>query len=654
LLGDYKKLFKISRRLVRMSDRSEEGLKNANEKIKAQQLELEKAHNRLEQHAEILEEKVKDRTKELVVSQGKLERLVGLGIALSQERNQAHFMEMILQGAKELTNADGGMLFIRGDGDVLHYEIVSIDTQEIYLGGTTGQEITYLPISMRDPNSGHPDYLNLVANTALTERTVNIANSYENSDFDFSTLRICLNEKCDYRSISFLSVPLKPRHGEVSGVLLLINARKPGTDRVIPFSTEMAEFVEALTAQAAVALDNKNLMEAQEQLLNSIIKLTASAIDAKSPYTGGHCERVPEIGRLLAQAACDVDMGVFSDFDMDSEEWNEFRLAAWLHDCGKVTTPEYVVDKATKLETIYNRIHEIRTRFEVLRRDCIIEYQQGLLAGDVDQEILKNKRDETFARLEADFAFIAECNVGGEYMAPERIERLEKIGQLTWERHFDDRLGLSYGEMLRLENIPKSQLPVQEQLLFDKKEHILPGDNSDGSEYIKAYNIKIKPPKHLNNAGELYNLRIARGTLNDEERYKINEHMIQTIVMLEQLPFPKHLARVPEFAGGHHETMIGTGYPRKLKKDDMSVQARILAIADIFEALTASDRPYKKSKTINEALRILSFMRNDQHIDSDLFDLFLTGGVFKEYGNIFLKPEQIDEVDISKYLSNPK
>ena len=150
--------------------------------------------------------------------------------------------------------------------------------------------------------------------------------------------------------------------------------------------------------------------------------------------------------------------------------------------------------------------------------------------------------------------------------------------------------------------------------------------------------------------GEVYNLCIGRGTLTAEERFKINDHMVQTIIMLEQLPFPKHLKRVPEYAGGHHETMIGTGYPRRLTKADMSIPARAMAIADIFEALTAADRPYKKAKTLSESLRIMSFMKKDEHIDPDLFALFLETGVFSEYAEQYLLPEQIDEVDIDQYL----
>ena len=157
-------------------------------------------------------------------------------------------------------------------------------------------------------------------------------------------------------------------------------------------------------------------------------------------------------------------------------------------------------------------------------------------------------------------------------------------------------------------------------------------------------------PEHLYNHGELYNLAIRKGTLTDEERFKINEHITQTIIMLNKLPFPDYLAHVPEFAGAHHETMIGTGYPKRLNKDEMSTPARVMAIADIFEALTAADRPYKKAKTLSAALRIMSFMRNDQHIDAELFDLFLTSGVYMQYAEEFLAPGQIDDVNIADFL----
>ncbi len=650
LFTAYVKLFKTTGRLVKMSDRSEERLKDANTTISRQQQELESANRKLSDHAHLLEEKVKDRTKELVAAQGKLENLVQLGIALSMERQHAKFMEMIVDGQKELTNADGGILFTRHD-DELRYEILRFDTLDLRLGGLSGRPVELPPIRLRDTD-GRPRYFNPLAQAVLTERTINVQTIYDSKDFDFADF-FAFDEQHGYHSQSLLAVPLKPRKGEVLGVLVLVNARVSGTGRLIGFGEEAERFIEALASQAAVAVDNKNLMEAQTRLLDAIIEVIASAIDAKSPYTGGHCARVPVLGGMLAKAACESEEDGFAEFDLTENQWREFHLAAWLHDCGKVTTPEYVVDKATKLETIANRIHEVRMRFEVKLRDYRIEHLEALLRGEDPGERGKLLREAEAALFEA-FAFVAECNVGGEFMDPARIARLEQIASLTWMRYFDDRLGLSIAELQRLAKIPPPPLPAEEHLLADKKEHVIrrPKDETLFRE-LEAYGIKVRVPKNLYNQGELYNLRIARGTLTEEERFKINEHAIQTLIMLKALPFPKQLSRVPEIAAAHHETVGGTGYPRQLDGSEMSIQAKILAIADIFEALTASDRPYKKAKTVSEAVRIMSFMRNDKHIDAALFDLFLTSGVYREFAEKYIRPEQRDAVDITPFLSKP-
>ena len=388
-----------------------------------------------------------------------------------------------------------------------------------------------------------------------------------------------------------------------------------------------------------------------ERLFTAVTELIAGTIDAKSPYTGGHCKRVPEVARMLATAAHASKAGPFADFRMASEDqWREFNVAAWLHDCGKLTTPEYVVDKATKLETIYNRIHEIRMRFEVLLRDAEIDACRLRLAGGADEAVIAAELEQARKQIAEDFAFVAECNVGGEVMADEKIDRLERIAALTWTRHLDDRLGISQDEARLKNRQPAPTLPVVEHVLADKPEHIIPRidpDPFDGNTH--GFNMTV--PENQYNLGELYNLGIRKGTLSTEDRFKINEHIIQTILMLKRLPFPDNMKHVPDIAGSHHETMIGTGYPRGLKKEQMSIPARIMAIADIFEALTAADRPYKKPKTVGDALRIMSLMRNDQHIDADLFDLFLQSGVYRNYAEQFLDPGQIDPVDISQYLS---
>jgi HD-GYP domain-containing protein (c-di-GMP phosphodiesterase class II) len=436
-----------------------------------------------------------------------------------------------------------------------------------------------------------------------------------------------------------LAEPLYNHRQELIGCLLLI---LPNCS-----SQEMASrtsLIEALAGMSASAIENQRLLEEQKQLLEAFIELIAGAIDAKSPYTGGHCQRVPELTRMLTEAACAQQQGPFSDFQLNDEEWEAIHIASWLHDCGKVTTPEFVVDKATKLETIYDRIHEIRTRFEVLKRDAYIE---ALAARLPEQERVASREAVAplWSTLDQEFAFVAECNLGGEWMAPEKLERLDTIANRTWLRTLDDRLGISREELKRCESEPVQTLPCRESLLADKPAHLIPRPAHDNLAAHNPWGFKVKVPAHLYNRGERYNLAIGRGTLTEEERYKINDHIIQTIRMLERLPFPHHLRKVPEIAGGHHERMDGKGYPRQLQGAQMSIPARIMAIADIFEALTASDRPYKSGKTVSQSLIIMRQMAQDQHIDPALFALFVDSGVWRDYAEHYLAPEQLDEVN---------
>ncbi|PSW20763.1 phosphohydrolase [Photobacterium sanctipauli] len=389
--------------------------------------------------------------------------------------------------------------------------------------------------------------------------------------------------------------------------------------------------------------------EAQEAFVESFIKLIAQAIDDKSPYTAGHCNRVPELGLMLAEAAEKSDTPPFNHFQFkNDDERREFRIAAWLHDCGKITTPEHIVDKGTKLEANYNRIHEIRTRFEVLWRDAEIAALRHIMASPEESEMAKQALKSKQQQLKEDFAFIAQANVGSEFISPEKVDNIERIAAQTWIRHFDDRLGLSPIEEIAITDTPQ-QVPVTETLLSDKPQHIIHRDRD--VEFDPKFGIKIDVPEHLYNLGEIYNLSISRGTLTKEDRYKINEHMISTIKMLENLPFPEELSRVPRYASTHHETLKGTGYPRKLTGDDLSIPERILVIADIFEALTAADRPYKKAKPVSVAVDIMYKMALDQHLDIALFRLFLQSGIHQQYAKLYLKPEQCDEVDVEKYLN---
>ena len=601
---------------------------------------------------EIMKSTIAARTKSLEETLAKLEMIVDMTIAMSAEYDVNRLSEMILSGAKRLTHADGGSLYlVNEDRDELEFKIILNDTLGIEQGGSSGEPVSMDPVPLYD-SEGNENHRNVVTHTFHAGRTENIPDAYDTEQYDFSGTRQ-FDKKNNYRSVSFLTVPLKPRGGgDVLGALQLINAIDQESGEIIPFPEELQSFVAALSSAAAIAVQNRNLIERQKRLFDDLARFVATAIDAKSPYTARHCARVPEIAKILIQKAEEMEDGPFADFSFkDASDRREFELGALLHDCGKVTTPEYVVDKATKLETIYNRLHEIRTRFEVLLRDARIKRHESVLAG-TDPAVADRELKQQEQKLHEDFAFVAECNVGSEYMEDDKLERLKGIASTVWYRYFDNHIGLSWGEQKRfaeLNDKGQTSYPVQEYLIADRPEHIVLRENWTQESYDK-FDFKFIVPEYLYNRGELYNLSIRNGTLSTEERFKIEEHVAQTIVMLENIPFPDDLRRVPEYAGTHHELPNGKGYPRALVASQVSIPEKIIAFADVIEALTSTDRPYKKDKKLSEAIEILYQMILHGHIDKDLFILLLSSGAYLEYAKRFMQPEQVDEVDVEKYL----
>ncbi len=526
----------------------------------------------------------------------RLERLNAIGVALSAEHDYQRLMEMIVLGAKEITNADGGTLYTVTDDAALKFEIMYTDTLDIARGGSTGKLIPFPPLPLYDAD-GNPNLNMVAAYAVIKDTTVNIDDAYQADGFDFSGTRK-FDAQTGYRSKSFLTVPMKNHDNEVIGVLQLINAIDPDSKEIAVFSQQNQRLVESLASQAAVAMTNHTLIDGLKNLFESFIEMIADAIDEKSPYTGGHCQRVPELTMLLADAVIRNQQGPLKDFTMSEKEIYELRVAAWLHDCGKVTTPEAVMDKPTKLSAIFDRIQLVDQRFELLKKqaECdLLKRQMAAMVGGqpLDAEHLQNELSQHLQRLDDDREFLRLANIGSERMTPEEQQRVLSIA--------------SY-----------------------------PLVDADGE------------TRDFLSEEEVYNLNIVRGTLTAEERDIINNHIVVTIHMLEALPYPKGLKRVPEYAGGHHERMDGTGYPRGLTREQMSIPARIMGIADIFEALTAKDRPNKKAKTLTESLAILGKMRLEQHIDPDLFDIFVREKIYLRYAEMFLEPEQIDEVDESK------
>jgi len=526
-----------------------------------------------------------------------LDRLNEIGIALSTQKDTNKLLESILRGAKLMLNADGGTLYLAAeDGRSLNFEIILNDTLGIHMGGTSGLPIRFPPLPLYKEN-GVPNETMVAAWCALHHKTINIPDAYEAEGFDFSGTR-AFDQSTGYRSQSFLTVPMMNHEGELIGVLQLINAMDKAGQQIIPFSPMAQRLAESLASQAAIALTNNRLIAEFRELFESFIGLIAKAIDEKSPYTGGHCRRVPDLTMMIANAACRANYGIFQNFTMTDEELYELKIAGLLHDCGKVTTPVHVIDKATKLETIFDRIHLIDTRFEVLKRDAEIEFLKqkiALLEAGKPEAIqsLAEGLQAKLTQLDDDRQFLRHVNIGSEFMKEELKDRVRAIAKYQWR------------------------------------------------------NVEGEWANFLTD-NEVYNLCITKGTLTPEERQIINHHMTVTIEMLEALPYPKNLRRVPEYAGGHHERMDGKGYPRGLTREQMSLPARMMGIADIFEALSAKDRPYKKGKTLSECLHILGKMKLDNHIDPDLFDLFVREKVYLEYAHKYLSPEQIDQVDETK------
>jgi HD-GYP domain-containing protein (c-di-GMP phosphodiesterase class II) len=521
-----------------------------------------------------------------------LEYLNRIGIALSQEKNLDKLLETILTAAKNITNADGGTIYRIVD-DKLKFEIVLNDSLKIAMGGTTGTPVPFYPIPLHDSDGAQNNRM-VAAYAALNDKTVNIADAYTADGFDFSGTR-AFDKKTGYRSTSFLTIPMKNHENEVIGVLQLLNAQNQ-RGVVSPFTVEDQRLAESLASQAAIALTNRMLITQLESLFESLIQLINTAIDEKSPYTGGHCERVPMLTMMLAEAASKVTTGPLTDFQMTDKDRYELKIAGLLHDCGKITTPVHVVDKATKLETIFDRVHHVTQRVEILKRDAEIAMLRATLAaqkqGD-DESILRAEQDyaSRIAHLTDDQVFIRRVNIGGERMSIDDQARVNRIAAYVFQ----------------------NEAGATENFLSDDERN---------------------------------NLNIPYGTLTEAEREIINHHIVATINMLEALPWPKHLKNVPEYAGGHHERMDGHGYPRGLMRAQMSVQARVMGIADIFEALTAKDRPYKPGKTLSESLQILTKMKDGGHIDPDLFDVFVREKVYLQYAHMFLDPEQIDEVNL--------
>jgi HD-GYP domain-containing protein (c-di-GMP phosphodiesterase class II) len=506
----------------------------------------------------------------------KIEELNNIGIALSAERDSKQLLEKILTGAKMLTNADGGTLYRVNNNNQLCFDVIQNDSLQIHLGGSQSEKIPFPPLPITLPN-GEENLSAVATYVANKQETVNIKDIYTDSKFDFSGA-LKFDQSTQYRTKSMLAIPLVNFEEECLGILQLINAQDE-TGKITDFDAEAESIARSLASQASIALSNNKLIEEHKTLFESFSKLIADTIDKKSPYTGAHCKRVPVLTMLIANKAAEVKHGPFKNFTMNENELFELETAAWLHDCGKLTTPEYIMDKATKLETVYDKINLIESRLGLKAYEEVVEKNNIPI-----EEINKSKQ-----KFQAIFERLSGINKGGEFLNEEDANYIQEVKNLC----FKD--------------------------LNDEKHTLLLED-------------------------EVENLNIQKGTLNDRERDIMQDHAAMSIYMLDMLPFPKELQRVCEYAGGHHERMDGKGYPNHLTREQLSLPARMMGVADIFEALSAGDRPYKDAKPLSESLKILGFLKKEGHIDPDTFNLFVEEKLYLDYAKEHLKPEQIDEV----------
>lgn len=522
-----------------------------------------------------------------------IRRLTKIGESLSSVTDLHQIFDMILEEAVAFTNADGATIYqVSEDKKYLDFETLFNGTMGLRLGGARG-EVGWPSIPLFDEN-GNPRLANIVTNVYHLKRSLVFEDVYETTEYDVSGTRKA-DKDHNYRSKSMLTIPLKNHEDEVLGVIQIINAMD-AQKRVIGFTEEHQTMLNSLASQAAIALSNRKLIVDLENLLMQFMRSIATGIEKKSKYSSDHIMRVAQLTDMIAAKLNNADTGHFADLRFSENELKELSMAGWMHDVGKIITPEFIMDKSTKLETIMDRISLVKERFDKL------ELALELMALQSDPESFTAFLKQNFppsagpglteakAWLADSYQFIEALNKGNEFVPDGDIARIDEIAGVCF--------------------------------IHNNKEY------------------------HLLTGNELANMHIRRGTLTPEEMKLMSAHVSVTWDMLSQLSFPKKYKNVAFYAATHHEKLNGKGYPRGLTADDLPLQSRIIAVADIFEALTSADRPYKKAKTLSESLRIMAFCVKDGDLDPDLLDFFLDSGLYLDFAQKFMNPLQIDSVDI--------
>lgn len=557
-----------------------------------------------------------------------IQKFLDISAILTAEKDFEKLMKHILSETAAACGVPAAVLYIMSIDEKL------LEVGAIYLGDGTAIQIESLPeIPLEEESNTFPIHKVIQNNKVSVLPLPRIAFINELSFFG-------QERENDFPFV--IGVPLKNQDKQLIGVLCLFDTQD------ISQNASQLSFVENLSGTTSVAIENHRILETQKHLFDTFLQSLSSLIDEKSSYSSKHCSRVPELAMLLADAVAEQEGGTFNSFLLSPEDRETFRIAAYLHDIGKIRTPEYIVEKSTKLETISDRIHEVRLRFEVLKRELLISYYKKNQAGENWEQLIREYERESKI-LDEEYFFLASCNDGSLELDSEKIERIKKISQRCFEKSLDDTLGISQEE--KQKKLKKKKVSNLEYVLSDRPEHIVEHMDSEKIGNDNPWNFSMKIPRYRFNRGEIHNLTVQSGVHTEEEQFVMNSHILDTIKFLEALPLTGYLKSVPEIAGGHHERLDGSGFPRKLQKEEMSIQARILCIAEIFEYLSSSENPYKKAKTLSSVIEDMDRMRKQNFIDGELFEIFLSSGVFMEYARQNLQAHQMDRVEISRYIT---
>jgi HD-GYP domain-containing protein (c-di-GMP phosphodiesterase class II) len=515
---------------------------------------------------------------ELEAAEREREQLNEIGIALSSQRDVRELLNLILAKAREITRADAGSLYLVDDDAEGQRHLRFMLTQNDSLVFPF-KEFT-LPLA-EDSMAGY---------TALRGKVVNFADAYHippEMPFHFNNH---YDRESGYRTKSLLTLPMRNAKGEVLGVLQLINAKNDPAARlrseadvaahVLPFDERSVRLALSLASQAAVAYENRKLYNDIQTLFEGFVKAAVTAIEQRDPTTSGHSLRVAAYTQGLAETVDQVSTGPYSTSHFDHEQMKEIRYAALLHDFGKVGVREEVLVKAKKLYPLQMEL--VKQRFDYIRK----EVEVGMVRRKLQMFLERDRGDalSEIARLSEDFE--------------QRLDRIQDY--LEFILQANEPTLMEHGQFRKLNEIAK-------QFFLDSKGSELP--------YI--------------NADEMRLLSIPKGSLDAAERQQIESHVVYTFNFLSQIPWTKELRRVPEIARAHHEKLNGAGYPYKLHGDQIPLQTKMMTICDIFDALTASDRPYKRAVPVERALSVLEECVQANEIDAELFRLFRESKVYE-------------------------